>query len=382
MRLLIVPGYRETLGEANWICLQEVLKALDKYPDLDIDIAGAYLSKERSSVSSKKTKEFLKKIIHWPVISPYSSEQCYEDILKHLEQYVYDAMLVMHMPYDGVLAAVRAKRKHHKTRLFLYELDPITYEIDKQRRSLGRYLYFLRKIAEKHTFRMCDVIFHMECNRKKYDQKKYDVYRDKFVYLDFPLISDIGEQAAKKETEEGGAFRFIYTGKLMSHFRSPVYLLQVLAEVEKKKELQVLFFSQGDCEKTLAEFAEDHPFIEQRGYVSKDELKVEMAQSDCLINIGNKMSDMLPSKLLTYIETGMPILHVKNQDNDACIPYLEKYELSLIIDESDSIEISAEKMLVFIRNSVGKRLDSKWIVETYYKNTPEFSAQKMYEMLK
>ncbi len=375
-----MPGDSASTGNANLICLNEVIYALEKLPDLVIDIAGDVLKKGDAFITATKPIEYVKKIINWPVVNPHSSEQCYADILKHLDQYAYDAMLVMHMPYDGVLAAVKAKKKHPDVKLIMYELDPITYEIDKQRKSLGRYLYFMRIFAEKRTFQICDVILHMECNRKKYEHKRYDVYRDKFVYLDFPLIHYTGQQKSEGR-KDGQSFRFIYTGKLMSHFRSPMYLLQVLAEVWKKVDLQVIFFSQGDCERAISEFAETHSFVQQRGYVSKKELQQEIDASDCLINIGNKISDMLPSKLLTYIETGMPILHVRNQENDACIPYLKKYDLALIIDEKDPVEVSAEKMIAFIQNSIGKRLGSDWIVKTYRKNTPEYSAQCIYEML-
>ena len=50
--------------------------------------------------------------------------------------------------------------------------------------------------------------------------------------------------------------------------------------------------------------------------------------------------EMLPSKLLSYIETGMPILHIQKQENDACIEYLNKYELAAVIRENDQVEMS------------------------------------------
>ena len=108
---------------------------------------------------------------------------------------------------------------------------------------------------------------------------------------------------------------------------------------------------------------------------------MEIENSDVLLNIGNKISDMLPSKLLTYIETGKSILHVKNQPNDACIAYLERYSLSQVIDESESIQTSAEKVVAFLVKNYGKRLSSKEVVERFKKNTPEYSAEIVYQCM-
>ena len=381
MKILVIPGFSINYDSANWICLRELLHAFKSYSDITVDIAGCTLEKGAAAISPKTPILYLRKIWNWPVMNPNASQWCYQEIVDALSKDSYDAMLVMHWPYDAVLAAVRAKKKFPKVKLWLYELDPITYEIDKQRNSLGRYLYFMRVLAEKRTFKACDKIFHMESNRKKYSHKKYDRYRSKFEYLDFPLIHHIENKQQNGSLYEGQTVRLIYTGKLMSHFRSPAYLLNVFAEAKKEMDLAVQFFSSGDCEPDIAVFSKNHPWVKQRGYVDKETLAMEMKNSDCLINIGNKMSDMLPSKLLTYIEMGMPILHVQNQQNDACVPYLEKYDLALIINENDPVGVSAEKLVAFMRNSFGKRLSSDWIVNTYFKNTAEYSAEYIHGIL-
>ena len=378
VKLLVIPGYTQNIGEANWICLNELLESFNEYPDVSVKIAGTALNKKTSNVTPKQFVLYIKKILNWPVINPVAAEKCYREIVDALSEDSYDAMLVMHMPYDSVLAACRAKKRFPKVKLFLYELDPITYEIDKQRKSFGRYLYFMRVLAEKRTFKACDRIFHMECNRKKYDQKEYDIYRSKFEYLDFPLIHHNGKEQQNISLYEGQSVRFVYAGKLMSHFRSPSYLLDVLDEVKKEIDITVHFYSSGDCETQISEFADCRPWVKQHGYVDKETLGVAMDSNDCLVNIGNKISDMLPSKLLTYIETGMPILHVKNQVNDACVSYLKNYDLAVIIDESDSIADSAEKLISFIRDNYGKRLSGDRIVNEYCKNTPEYSVKQIY----
>lgn len=380
MKILIISGFDKEIESANTHCLNELVKTLKENKNVEMKITGSTLTKSSSNVNWKKSPFLMiKKIINWPVISPKASEECYKQIMGILSKEYFDVMLVMHMPYDSVLAAMRVKKSYPNLFTVLYELDPIAYEIDKQRNSLGKYLYFLRERAEKKTFQKCDLIVHMECNRKKYEHPIYKCFQSKEIYLDFPLIHDKGIESHAKINYKGQKIKLIYTGKLMSAFRSPEYLLKVLVEVCKDVNLEINFFSKGDCETLLNKYAIENKFVCQRGYVGTQELEKEIEESDYLVNIGNKMSDMLPSKLLTYIEKGKPIIHVKNQENDACIPYLEKYGAALIIDESKSIDESSRIMVNFLKNNLGRHIGSNEIICLYPKNVPEYSAKVLYE---
>jgi len=375
MRLLIVPGFSKEFGSANTYCIDEIVEVIERSRNNQITIAGDVIKKESSLLRQRKPLSILRKILRWPAVDPYAADIIYQEMEHELSSNKYDAVLVSHMPYDGVYAAICAKRKFPYVKFLLYELDPITYEIDKQRKSLGKYLYFMRVLAEKRTFQSFDVVLHMECNQKKYNAAKYDRYREKFVYLDFPLIHNKYLPPQTSPCDIKRRVKMIYTGKLMSHFRSPHYLLMVLVEIKKELDIEVYFYSSGDCQNMIDDMVTSYSFIHQCGYVDKGTLQKEIESSDVLINIGNKMSDMLPSKLLNYIETGMPILHVKNQANDACIPYLERYELAQVIDENATVEESARCVINFLKDNLGHRMGSSDIVDRFEKNTPEYSAK-------
>lgn len=378
MRILFVTGFCKDTDSANINCANEVIEALRQKPGVEVRVSGEVLRKQRANVNWRKNPSFMvRKILQWPVIDPNASNECYEQIIKELEQTSYDAMIVSHMPYDAVLAAVKAKRRYPNLHLMLYELDPITYEIDKKRNSLGRYLYFMRIFAEKKTYSACDTILHMECNRPKFTSQKYKKFFEKSIYVDFPLVHDRGVEERSPEKYENQTVRFIYAGKLMKHFRSPEYLLKVLAQVEKKINLLVDFYSNGDCETLIEEYANKQGFIHQHGYVNLETLSMALDESDYLINIGNKYSDMLPSKLLSYIETGKPILHIQNQDNDACTAYLQNYEHAIVINENEPIEESAERIVKFVCDTYKARICSSKILCKFGKNTPEFTAEEI-----
>lgn len=109
------------------------------------------------------------------------------------------------------------------------------------------------------------------------------------------------------------------------------------------------------------------------------ERKVE--EASMLINIGNKYSDMLPSKLLTYFMSGHPIIHFKNQENDSCISYLDRYGLNLIVDETDPVEVSAAKLIIFVNENKGRRLSPESVITNFHHNTPDWNAEQIKNVL-
>lgn len=382
MKILFIKGFDEEMNTPTVACTNEVIAALCKVPGVEVKITGGVLNGEQAHVNWKRHPVFMvRKIIHWPAIDPDAVVECYDQICRELEKTHYDAMIAMHMPYDAVLAAVHAKKKFPDVKLMLYELDPMIYEIDRHRKSIGKYLYFMRVWAERRTYNICDTILQMESTKEKFNNKKYSKYSKKIMFLDFPLVHDRGlhEQSAKEY--RGQPIRLIYAGRLMSQYRSPEYLLKVLTLVHEKVNIEVMFYSNGNCEDMLGEYSKKYSFIHQMGHVAREDLEIRMRECDCLINIGNQMSDMLPSKLISYIETGMPIVHLQKQENDACVEYLDKYKLSVMINEKDPVEASAENLSVFLQRNYGRRLSSDFIVSQFPHNLPEYSAKKIVEII-
>ena len=73
----------------------------------------------------------------------------------------------------------------------------------------------------------------------------------------------------------------------------------------------------------------------------------EVAASDVLLSIGNRDPYLVPSKLFKYMSSGKPIIHIKRGCADCCQPYLDRYPLSLVVDDVDSgcLKDSVEEFL-------------------------------------
>lgn len=221
----------------------------------------------------------------------------------------------------------------------------------------------------------------MECNRKKYSNVKYSKYFDKFSFLDFPLIEHTERAENRTEKYDGSLVKLLYTGALDNTYRSPYYFLEVYNLISKNLSVEFHLYAKGNSIPKIEEMYKQNSSIKSFGYIPKKELERKIEEADYLINIGNKFSSMLPSKILTYFMTGKPIIHIKSQETDSSIQYLEKYGLFLIIYESDPVEKSAKKLMDFIKNNYHKRLSSTYVENKFEHNTPKWNAKQILKVL-
>lgn len=382
MKILFISGYELNSTNANATCLRTVIDKMNGYNDINIDILGESIFDSNNIRSWKNNLlVFIKRIIFWPAVEPDAVKKC-KFLLQKYNLSIYDYVIVPHKPYEAVLAVIKLKSKFSNAKIYLYELDPMTNEIDK-RNGIGKYLFFLSILKEKKMYNNMDRIFHMECNRKKYTVYKYKPYFKKFRYLDLPLINS--NPSEEKQSKINNKIRFVYSGVLNKVYRNPLYMLSLLDNLDKfdtTSEFTFDFFSKGNCEDKIKKYCNNNKSFIQHGYVDQDILDNYLINSDFLINVGNRYSDMLPSKLITYISKGKPIIHFSSKKDDPCLPYLDKYELSLVIQESDSLEKNLLKIFNFVHQNIGKSINYNLILKKFIKNTPEWSAKKIIFQMK
>lgn len=383
MRILVLSGFGIASTYPNPICVRKIIEKLSEYPEIEIDVACDGVV-ERTPVLDWKRNPFymLRRIKCWPSYNPNVEKACRLELLSILSKKRYDCIFVPHKPFETVYAACKAKEKYPDIKVFIYALDPIANEIDANN-GIGQHLFFLTQKAENKVFKKADHIFHMECNRRKYESEKYKKYAAKFSYLDFPLIEEqhMNKNLGCSSTLDDEVI-LLYSGALDDTYRSPRYLLDVFDAVsEKMKNVRFHLYAKGNSIAEIERRSSYNRSITSFGYIPKDELEKKVEEADFLINIGNKFSEMLPSKLLTYFMAGRPIIHIKNQENDSCISYLERYGLFLIIDENDPLEISVDKLVSFIKNTQGKQVPFGKIITSFQKNTSGWNAEQIKKVL-
>ncbi len=381
VNILLITGLHINASNPNANCVKEIVQELLKYEDICLKIISAD-EHPLEPINTGRFKNWLNtflRIAYWPSVD---TSIIFDRFNKAQEAYnikQYDFIIAVHKPYEALYAAYKMLKKNKKAKLIIYELDPIANEIDSKI-GKSRYLFFLTKHSEMKMFKNADHIFHMECNRKSFSLPKYKKFKEKSSFLDFPLVKPIVPKKVQNEkNNDSYSIKMIYSGMLDKTVRSPEYLLQVLDAFDAVEDIDVYFYTRGNCKDLLLEMEKHCSYLHVSDYIPKYELDQKIADSDFLINISNKYSDMLPSKILTYISTGKPIIHISNQNNDACIDYFKRYDNCLIIYEKDSVEESTEKLRRFIGTNYGKFIDPDCIVKQFEKNTPQYSARIIHD---
>ena len=382
-RILVLSGFGISSTYPNPICVRKIIEKLSAYPDIEIDVACDGIVENTPVLNWKRHPIYmLRRIKCWPSYNPNVEKACRHELLDILSREKYDWIFVPHKPFETVHAVCKAKEKYPEIKLCIYALDPIANEIDANN-GIGKHLFFLTKKAEDKVFKTADHIFHMECNRRKYASEKYKKFADKFSYLDFPLIEEqhmnMDQDSSDSASDE---VVLLYSGALDDTYRPPQYLLDLFDAVSKKIEnVSLHFYAKGNSVPEIERRSEQNKAIKSFGYISKDELEKKVDEAQFLINIGNKYSEMLPSKLLTYFMSGHPIIHFKNQDNDSCISYLERYGSFIIIQEKDPIEMNAAKLIAFINDNKNVKLSRKYVLSKFQHNTPEWNAEQIRKVM-
>ena len=242
-----------------------------------------------------------------------------------------------------------------------------------------------QKIAdETAVIDASDVTITTKVLSRQYAQHpRYAPYTQKIIGVDFPVLSE--KQAENIEipfdfkTENTN---ILFCGTMDDGFRNPDYVLSAFAQVfEKDPSVKVYFLGpqQGVKVTQWAEKYPDNIFVHPG--VPNNIAVAATYKADMLLNIGNAISNMVPSKIFDYFATGKPIVNVQKIDNAPDVEYFEKYPLQITLPEYSG-EMQSQQLYEFIKTSKGKHLDFAQVKDLYYTATPEYVASIIENALK
>jgi len=287
-----------------------------------------------------------------------------------------DLLIAMYFPLESIEALYEFKLRNRHIKGVVYELDSVADGVAQshfQKQINRRYERRLLKIYE-----LLDSIIVMKSHKNYWLKVFGKLFDSKLFIADIPVLNKKNSSVTSNNTP----ISMIYSGILANKYRSPLYLLSVLYELEKRLDFKFIFFSKGDCEYEIEKATQTIKGVAQKGFVAIEELEQEILKTDFLVSIGNSVSRSVPSKIITYISYGKPIIHFSSQIDDVCNEYFSKYPLALVIDQSSSIETSSTRILNFINKTRGKTIDFITIQKLFAMNTPKYSALLICELIK
>ena len=389
---------------ANGVCIYQVAKAACKEDGISyvlcyrregekeheiidgIDVRRINLPKYHQWMFADETKTMgkvvkyagllvgrLKKAIHmfdYPLRDGAVVRRFVKEACELIDAEKVDRIVCSYTPAEAVKAGQIIKSIRTNIKYIYYSLDTLSNESgagflpEKYRRSLG-----LQR--EQKYFDFADKIILMNCHKEHYDSSIYDKFKSKISFADFPLFVP-KEQKVYKDTPHDKII--IYAGSLYRVIRNPKFMLDVLCPVLDKYYLD--FYGYSDCDDIIAEYTKKtNGHVRIHGLVEYDVVQEQLNKADVLISIGNKGTDMAPSKIYEYISTGKPIIHFYSSNEDPCLRVLFNYPMKLIIREGEKVDIA--RLIKFL--NCGETVDTYSFISHYVESTPEYTLKLIKE---
>ena len=180
------------------------------------------------------------------------------------------------------------------------------------------------------------------------DKKRYS-YILKIDYLDIPMLSIRPNiVTANKRTIFEKRFVILFIGTMPNRIRDPRYVFQ-LVDAIAKEDIHFYFAGKSDYMNDLNALINRNQNVHFMGQIEHSEIPNYVNEADVLLNIGNSIAGMLPSKVFEYMSYQKPILSTIKLKNDLSIPYLKQYGAVHIIDETQPLRLTVDETQRFIR---------------------------------
>ena len=303
----------------------------------------------------------------WPLNSLTYPGKLERAIRKQIDRNRYDVVVPVYTQLDPLIAVSRIKKRNPALKCVAYFLDSLSAgptprllrREDKVRKGL------------RWEARLCsdlDGVIFMGSSRAHHERySKGQAYYEKCVFLDIPALVTGRSGGASDTAPKTEGIVVTYVGSMPLRIRNPEYAFHILSKI-KGIPLQIVFVGASAEEmKNVDTCGMDVRWI---GRVPHEEAERYIREADVLLNIGNNVPGMVPSKVFEYIATKKPILSFAPSQDEPSIPYLDKYGMACTVVSTDSLEENVKAVQTFLTDLPEEKLSDADLESLFYKNTP------------
>lgn len=305
----------------------------------------------------------------WPVVSPSTVSRFKRAAINLHKENRFDAVVSVYTPVEALLAGYGLKKAFPEIKFYPYFLDSLSGGFGPRYFSKKRIIRRGLNI-EKRVFPLAERIIVMQASRQHHE-KYNEEFLSKMSFLEVPsFCKRKTELISNPEKKDGSPIRLLYVGSISYAVRDPRALIRVLCEMQEDNTV-CEFVGKIDCPHlfdSLKQKLGDRLVLS--GQLSHDEVIKKITNADVLLNIGNKLSTMIPSKIFEYISYAKPIISTYVSDEDPSLPHLKLYPLSLLLDCRSS-ENFGDKITEFLKKIENIKVDENELERIYRLNSPE-----------
>ena len=276
----------------------------------------------------------------------------------------YDAVVAVCAPYHTAWALADADIPAKKA---TWQMDP--YSANREYTPYGG--------AQKELamYARIDRAFITKLMEPDYESGPLAPAKPKTQVLEFPCLCPLPPAPAQSHT----GLQCVFAGSLHPEIRQPYALLSLFEKLADVPGLQLVMLGGGwenfpadapdACRKALGQR------LTIAGQVPPQQARSAMAGADMLINLGNTVTNQLPSKIFEYFSSGKPILNLCANPSDPALRYFARYPLALTLFANDAS--APEKLRCWLTETAGKRLDFAQSATLFAENTPAAVAKEL-----
>ena len=189
------------------------------------------------------------------------------------------------------------------------------------------------------------------------------ILKNKYHPIDFPLISEVNGIENNRLSDLP---TFAYAGAFYDDVREPKQMLEFFSKLDMDFRLYIYCIARGKCRKQLEEYKE---ILKEKLVLKYDVCKEEcnniIYNADFNINLGNNISNQVPSKLYEIVSIGKPIINFYTIEEDTSKKFLERYELCLNLNIQKDSDSNINTFENFYQKNINKKLSYKDITSIY-----------------
>lgn len=294
-----------------------------------------------------------------------------ENIRRLCYQQPIDAILALYMPQEilGTISLVDLPKP-----VYLYQLDPWgLHQLPLPTPAEQRIREETAAFAKAHHIFTTPVLLEAY-----HELNDYSPFLSKISAVDFPVMTKSAKSCEPFlfPGSNKGDYILLYAGTIADTYRSPSYALQVLRALKGcMPELHVYFMGINQSA-LLTSFVKENPswlFLLPPQPATIAQAAIDSANA--LINIGNTLSNQMPSKIIDCIASGKPLLNFIKSNSCPTLRFTRKYSLALNITENKEIAQAANEVSCFLQKTRDCCLPFEKVSTQFFFATPSYVSE-------
>lgn len=234
---------------------------------------------------------------------------------------------------------------------------------------------------EEEAFKIAKKIFFLNEFRNDYINAPF---KDKIVYFNLPCIREIkGDDEASPINFDNKFINCVFLGDFYLGVENTDFIFRLFDKISLPVKLYTIG-KLGDFEDTVNLWKsklKDKYICHER--IDQKSAHAVMLNADVLVSMGHDSPNMCPSKIIDFIASGKPILHIEKIKDCCGTKYLENYNNKICVYQND--ELTDEKIhkieRFIVESKTKERVPFKEILKKYSDFTMESLIKKIIQTI-